>query len=341
MDPATLEAFREAAARFAAREVRPMLGDRWRDGDLERLPAVLAAAEQAGLMASADPSHPGYDYGVWGRALAGDGPAASLAVLEEVAVACAGVAACLHAAGLGALASPEGPREPTAAAFLAGGTSLVGVFPGVPPGTTAWRAVMLPPGCGAVVVFTGGTSRRLVPLAALEVEELEPRTGLAAVRLATVRLGDPGAGEALPPADPAELAVPWLLGIAAMAAGAARGALEVAAAYARERRQGGRPIVEHPAVQLLLGEAASRVAAARAHLGFAGGTAGGLAQALAARLSVVEEAFQAATDSMQVLGGYGYMEDYGVEKRLRDIMTLRGLPPSSDAVRRMLGGGMA
>ncbi len=338
MDADTLAAFREAAARFAAGEVRPMIGDRWRDGDLDRLPAVLESAEATGLMASADPSHPGHDYGVWGRAVSGDGPAPSLAVLEEIAVECAGVATCLHAAGLGALALPDGKGHRTAAAFLPGGTPLHAAFPGVPEGTTGWRAVMLPPGCEAVVLHTGGTSRRLVPLAALEVEEMKPRTGLAAVRLATVRLGDPGAGEPLPPADPADLAIPWLLGIAAMAAGAARGALEVAAAYARERRQGGRTIVEHPAVQLLLGEAASRVAAARAHLDSAGAAAD-MEAALAARLRVVEDAFQAATESLQVLGGYGYMEDYGVEKRLRDIMTLRGLPPSPDVVRRLLAGG--
>ena len=53
------------------------------------------------------------------------------------------------------------------------------------------------------------------------------------------------------------------------------------------------------------------------------GSRGALARAAAAKLAATELAARAVTDSMQVLGGYGYMEDFGMEKRLRDVMVLR------------------
>lgn len=206
---------------------------------------------------------------------------------------------------------------------------------------------MAPPGWDAVVLHHGGpgrSRRSLVPAdhPALRVEDLAPRTGLAAVSILRVELdGEPPAETELPPADVEPLLVRWALGLAALALGTARGSLQIARAYAAERRQGGREIGGHAAVQLLLGEAASRVAAGSAHL-----TALGLAEpgeltvaaALAAKLRIVEDSYQAATDALQVLGGYGYMEDYRVEKRLRDLMTLRGLRPAPDELRRLLAG---
>jgi alkylation response protein AidB-like acyl-CoA dehydrogenase len=60
------------------------------------------------------------------------------------------------------------------------------------------------------------------------------------------------------------------------------------------------------------------------------GSRAGLARAAAAKLAATELAARAITDSLQVFGGYGYMEDFGMEKRLRDIAVLRsaGGPPS-------------
>ena len=56
-------------------------------------------------------------------------------------------------------------------------------------------------------------------------------------------------------------------------------------------------------------------------------------RAAAARLRVGEACHAAVSDCMQVLGGYGYMEDYRVEKRLRDAMALRVMRPGPDTLR--------
>jgi alkylation response protein AidB-like acyl-CoA dehydrogenase len=57
---------------------------------------------------------------------------------------------------------------------------------------------------------------------------------------------------------------------------------------------------------------------------------------LAARLAVVEHAARAVTDCLQTLGGYGYTEDYGLEKRLRDLSTLKSLHGPPDQLRLFL-----
>ena len=58
--------------------------------------------------------------------------------------------------------------------------------------------------------------------------------------------------------------------------------------------------------------------------------------AVQARLAVVEHAFRAVTDCLQTLGGYGYMEDYRLEKRLRDVSTLKGLHGAPDQLKLFL-----
>jgi alkylation response protein AidB-like acyl-CoA dehydrogenase len=57
---------------------------------------------------------------------------------------------------------------------------------------------------------------------------------------------------------------------------------------------------------------------------------------LVARLAVVEHAHRAVTDCLQTLGGYGYMEDYRLEKRLRDVSTLKSLHGPPDQLRLLL-----
>lgn len=110
--------------------------------------------------------------------------------------------------------------------------------------------------------------------------------------------------------------------VAAIALGIARAAYDKALEYAEVRVQGGQPIVRHQAMQLLLADMAIRIEAAR-------GLVWKAAQAIAAgqpslKLSSMAKTFASdaavanATDAIQVLGGYGYMHEYGVEKLLRD-----------------------
>jgi hypothetical protein len=112
------------------------------------------------------------------------------------------------------------------------------------------------------------------------------------------------------------------LGIAAQAIGIARAALEVAVDYAAERRQFGKPIKEFQAIQFKLADMTTRVAASRALL-YAAAAAKDRGEPMTqfasmSKLMASETAMFVTTEAIQVLGGYGYVTDYPVERYFRD-----------------------
>lgn len=112
------------------------------------------------------------------------------------------------------------------------------------------------------------------------------------------------------------------LGIAAQAVGIAQAALTLAAAYAADRRQFGKPIKEFQAVQFKLADMAMRVAASRALL-HAAATARDRGQHITqfsamAKLMASETAMWVTTQAIQIHGGYGYVKEYPVERLFRD-----------------------
>ncbi len=112
------------------------------------------------------------------------------------------------------------------------------------------------------------------------------------------------------------------IGIAAQAIGIARAALEDAITYAASRRQFGRPIGEFQAIQWMLSEMATRIDAARlltyraAYLRQQGTRC--TSEASMAKLFASETAMWAAHRAVQIHGGYGYIQDYSVERYFRD-----------------------
>jgi len=113
------------------------------------------------------------------------------------------------------------------------------------------------------------------------------------------------------------------IGIAAQAVGMARAALELALAYAKERITFGKPIIEHQAVAFRLADMATQIEAARQLVLHAAAlrTAGlpCLKEASMAKLFASEMAERVCSDSIQTFGGYGYLEDYGVERIYRAV----------------------
>jgi alkylation response protein AidB-like acyl-CoA dehydrogenase len=113
------------------------------------------------------------------------------------------------------------------------------------------------------------------------------------------------------------------LGAAAQAIGIAQGATDYAAAYARERRQFGRAINEFQAIQFKLAEMELRTAAGRELLYRAcamvdRGEAEAGKYASMAKVFCSDTAMWATVEAVQVLGGYGYVRDYPVERMMRD-----------------------
>jgi alkylation response protein AidB-like acyl-CoA dehydrogenase len=113
------------------------------------------------------------------------------------------------------------------------------------------------------------------------------------------------------------------LGVAAQALGIAQGATDYAAAYARERRQFGKPINSFQAIQFKLADMETQCAAARELLYQAcakidRGTADIGKYSAMAKLFCSDVAMKVTVEAVQVLGGYGYVKEYPVERMMRD-----------------------
>lgn len=122
---------------------------------------------------------------------------------------------------------------------------------------------------------------------------------------------------------------------AAISSGIMKGAFDEALSYAREREQGGRKIVEWSEIQRILANMAVHIKIADMVVSEAcravdGNEKDWEQKALAAAIHIQETAVQVTTDGVQVLGGVGYMQDLGQEKRFRDakhIQACFGLTP--------------
>jgi alkylation response protein AidB-like acyl-CoA dehydrogenase len=113
------------------------------------------------------------------------------------------------------------------------------------------------------------------------------------------------------------------LGVAAQAVGIAQGATDYAASYAQERQQFGKPIASFQGIQFKLADMESKTAAARELLYRAcakvgeGDTDMGKFSAMA-KLIASDTAMWVTTEGVQVLGGYGYVNEYPLERMMRD-----------------------
>jgi alkylation response protein AidB-like acyl-CoA dehydrogenase len=135
------------------------------------------------------------------------------------------------------------------------------------------------------------------------------------------------------------------LGIAACAVGLAQAALDTAVAWAREREQFGRPIIEHQGLAFLLADMATSVEAGRAlYLSAARRRDAGLAygpQAAMAKLFCTDMAMKVTTDAVQVLGGYGYVSDFPAERYLREAKVLQIVEGTNQVQRLVIGRHLA
>jgi acyl-CoA dehydrogenase len=113
------------------------------------------------------------------------------------------------------------------------------------------------------------------------------------------------------------------LGIAAQAVGIAQGALDEAVRYAADRKQFGERIADLQAIQFMLADMASQTEAARQLTYAAAARVDVEASDLpywtsSAKLVAGDTAMRVTTDAVQVLGGYGYITEYPVERMMRD-----------------------
>ena len=135
------------------------------------------------------------------------------------------------------------------------------------------------------------------------------------------------------------------LGIAASSVGLAQGAFDAAVAFARERRQFGRAIVEFQGIQFMLADMATRIEAARrlyreaARLRDSGQPYSKAASM--AKLFASDTAMAVTTDAVQIHGGYGYMTEYPVERYMREAKALQIVEGTNQIQRMVIGRSLA
>ncbi len=129
-------------------------------------------------------------------------------------------------------------------------------------------------------------------------------------------------------------------GVAGQSVGIAQGALDCAIDYSKTRIQFGQPIGQFQGIQFMLADMATQVEAAR-YLTYRAatmideGAKDGPKIAAMAKLMASDTAMRVTTDAVQVLGGYGYMKDYPVERMMRDAKLMQ-LFVGTNQIQRMI-----
>lgn len=368
--------YQELARQYARKSITPIFEGEYSDGNLSLLPEKLKTAFETGIAATPDGSLAGCQYGIWGGAIEETGIIPSLFLLSVIAETCGGVAMCLHAQGvasnlvlqakrelpftpiraglclqedfcppfLGTILSPDqdAPAKITTTAEQKGDTYVIS-------GSKSFVYSMQD--VDAYIVFARlGAQWGCFLIDAkdqhIEKNDVGVRTGLRACSVEHVKFNDvkiPMAAR-LDDGNAREwviraLCLNWM-GMAAIAAGIAKGAAAAARKYAAERYQGGVQIEEHSAVKMLIAGAEASIAAAEGTInalqegGFTSLKA--MKKCAAAKLTIMDLCARAVTDCLQTFGGYGYMEDYGMEKRLRDVTVLKSASGSTTYLKQFI-----
>ncbi len=194
-----------------------------------------------------------------------------------------------------------------------------------------------------------GISAFVVPadLAGVSTGKQEDKMGQRAINTSEVifedvsvpvenRLGDEGEGFKIF-LESLNRNKPW---IAAASVGVARAALEVATRYAQEREQFGQPIASFQAIQFKLANMAIKIEGARLLTWQAAWLVDqGLRhahQSAIAKCYASDMAMEVTTDAVQVLGGYGYIKEYPVEKYMRDAKAFQIYTGTNEIQRYMI-----
>ena len=124
------------------------------------------------------------------------------------------------------------------------------------------------------------------------------------------------------------------IGIAAQCVGMAQAAFDIAAQYAQDRQSFNKPLIDHQAISFRLADMDTQIEAARQLVWLAARKKDkwepALREAAMAKLFASEMAEKVVSDAMQVLGGYGYLNDFPIEQIYRDVRVAKIYEGTSD-----------
>ena len=134
------------------------------------------------------------------------------------------------------------------------------------------------------------------------------------------------------------------IGIAAQALGLAEGALDKAVAYVKERKQFGRPIAKFQNTQFQLADMKCEIEATRWMVYHAAATKDAgqpyTVEAALAKLKAANVASDVTRRAVQLLGGYGYIQEYDVERMMRDAKITENYEGTSEVQRMVISGAL-
>ena len=130
-------------------------------------------------------------------------------------------------------------------------------------------------------------------------------------------------------------------GVAALATGLARAAMEFAIDHATTRTQFGKPLADHQAIQMLIADMATKIHLARLATRHSAelidhGEPNTLASSHAKRFAA-DTAMEVTTDAVQILGGYGLLKDHPTEKLMRDAKPFQIYEGTAQIQRLVIG----
>ena len=134
------------------------------------------------------------------------------------------------------------------------------------------------------------------------------------------------------------------IGVAAQALGIGQAALDAAVKYSKERSQFGKPICKFQAISFMLADMATRLDAARLLIYRAAYLKGqGLPyskEAAMAKMYASDTAMAITTDVVQILGGYGYIREYGVERLMRNAKITQIYEGTNQVQKMVISGAL-
>jgi len=346
-----LKSFHDLAERFAKKELEPKALDHDHYPYGEFNSAALKTAQETGLLNLILPEALGG---------AGQGMAALAVVLAALAEADAGFASVIFVHALAQAAIAKWADKQTAEKCLrqAGGPPALLAFPAYAPPAELPLGVKAEKNHGGFLLNGKFNFLPLAPIAQNLIVSAEISTGkpglfllgkdteglklsapvlslglhscpIADVELNRVEAGpeDLLAGEGRASAEYPGLCAGFGGPHAALSLGVLAGSYKAAVSFARDRYQGGKQIIDHDQVRLMLANMAVLLEVSAASCLSAGraADAGNFSAAMAASAFVTDAVTRAATDGVQCLGGYGYMHDYGQEKRMRDAKQIQAM----------------
>ena len=368
--------YQDLARQYSKKSLLPLFGGDFPDGNLKLLPEKLETAFSTGIAASPELSMSGSTYGIWGSAIDEQGMTPSLLLLSVIAETCGGVAMCLHAQGMASNLILQAKSKKLHAPVRVGLCLQEGIGPPflgtiVSPGKDAPARIMTTATAEGQNYIINGAKSFVYSMDGIDAyvvlarvgdnwgcflapandsritkTDVGVRSGLRACRVEHVefknvlvpreaRIDDGDARGLVIRA----LCLNWA-GMSAIAVGIAKGAAIAARKYAADRYQGGTQIEEHPAIKMLIaGSEASILAAESAVFALKDSdftTTRRLLRPAATKLAVLDLCARAVTDCLQSFGGYGYMEDFGMEKRLRDVTVIKSASGSPTYLKQLV-----